>query len=141
MKVLGIANADITVDTRNEPVTFHNTYVKPYNCQMEETDICYLEMTNGLAEICIDKSSNEEISMPLDYPEPRRLCWCVWPLEDYFITDFTNWIATIFISYGERANYELASQLWYEKIIITPRDLFKQSDPTKIESLLANGVL
>ena len=40
-KVLGIANADITVDTGNGPVTFQNTHVKPYYCHTEETDISY----------------------------------------------------------------------------------------------------
>ena len=71
-KVLGIADADITVDTGNEPVTFRNTYVKPYNCQTEETNISHLETANGLVEILVDKLANEEIPMPLDYLEFQR---------------------------------------------------------------------
>ena len=64
-KVLGIANANITVDTGNGPVTFQNTHVKPYYRHTEDTDISYLETINDLAENPIDKLANEEISMPL----------------------------------------------------------------------------
>ena len=73
-KILGIADIDITVDTGNGPVTFRNTYVRPYNRQIKETDISHLETANGLAKIPVDKPASKEIAMPLDYPQPQKSC-------------------------------------------------------------------
>ena len=73
-KVLDIADTDITIDTENEPVNFRNMYVRPYNCQIEKTDISHPKTANNLAKISVDKSANEKIPMPLDYPEPQKPC-------------------------------------------------------------------
>ncbi len=98
-KVLSITDADITVNTRNGSVTFRNTYVKPYNCQTKETYISHLETANGLAEIPLDKSANEEILRPLDYPESQRPCQREWSWKSYVTNYFTDEMATIFISH------------------------------------------
>ena len=140
-KILGIANADITVDTENGPVTFRNTHIRLYNRQTKETDISYLEIANGLAEIPVDKSVNKKIPMPLDYPESQRPCQYQWLRKSYFTNDIINKMATIFISQRERIDYEFALQLQHKRIITTRGDLFEQSNLTEIESLLANGVL
>ena len=73
-KVLGIANADITFNTGNDPFTFQNTYVKLYYCYTENIDIGYPETTNDLAKNPADKAANKEIPTPLDYLEPETLC-------------------------------------------------------------------
>ena len=47
-------------------------HVKPYNCQIKETDISHLEMANDLIEIPIDKLINKKIPTPLNYLEPQK---------------------------------------------------------------------
>lgn len=49
--------------------------------------------------------------------------------------------ADIFMNYKKHVDYKLALKLQYQGVIITPSDLFEQSNQTKIEFLLANGVL
>lgn len=49
--------------------------------------------------------------------------------------------ANIFIAHREHADYKLAVKLRYDRMIITPEDLFEQSNLTKIKYLLANNVL
>lgn len=73
-KVLGIADVDITIDMRNNLVTFQNMYMKPYYCHIKDTNISYLETINNLAENLIDKSVNEEIPMPVDCLKPEKPC-------------------------------------------------------------------
>ena len=140
-KVLGIADADITIDTGNRPVTFRNTHVRLYNRQIEETDISHPETANSLAEISVNKLANKEILTLLDYPELQRPRRRRRPWKSHFTNNFTDKTATIFISYRERADYEFALQLQHEEIITTPEDSFEQSDLTEIESLLANDML
>lgn len=69
-KILGIADANITIDTGNGPVTFQNTHMKPYHCHTEDIDISYLETTNDLTENPVNKPAYKKISIPLDYLEP-----------------------------------------------------------------------
>lgn len=69
-KVLGIADADITIDTENELVIFQCIYVRPYNHYIKKNNISHLRMANGLAKIPIDKPANKEIYTSLDYSEP-----------------------------------------------------------------------
>ena len=57
------------------------------------------------------------------------------------VNNFIDKTADIFISHREYADYKFALKLRHDRIIIILEDLFKQSDLTKIESLLANGVL
>ena len=45
------------------------------------------------------------------------------------------------MSHRKQADYDFALQLWHKGIITTSRNLFEQSDLTKIESLLASGML
>ena len=140
-KVLGIADADITVDTGNGPVTFRNMYVKPYHRHTEDIDISYPEITNDLVENPADKAANEEIPMLLDYLEPEKPCRRGRPWKSHFTNDLIDKTANIFISYRERADYKLALKLRHDGIITTSGNPFKQSDLTEIESLLANGAL
>ena len=140
-KVSGIANADITIDTKKDPVTFWNTYVKPYYCHIKDTDSSYLETTNDLAKNPVDKPANEKILTPLHYLKLERSRQRGWPRKSHFTNDLIDKTAEIFISHRKRADYKLALKVRHNGIITTPRDPFKQSDLTKIESLLANGVL
>lgn len=105
MKVLRIADTDITIDTRNGPATIPNTYVKPYYSYREESYIYYLEITNDLAKNLANKPINKEISMPFDYPEPQKLCSCEHLWKSHFINDFIDKIADLFISHREHADY------------------------------------
>lgn len=116
-------------------------HVKPYNHQIEETNISHLEKTNSLVEIPVHKPTNEKISIPLDYPESQKFRWHKQLQENHFINNFTDKTALIFVSHRNWANYKLSFQLCYDRIITTLGDLFKQSDLTEIESFLANNVL
>ena len=140
-KVLGIADANITVNTGNGPIIFRNTHVRPNNCPTKETNISDPEMANGLVEIPVDKSDNKEIPMLLDYPKPQRPYWRQQLWKNHLTNDFTDKMATIFINHRKQVDYELALQLWHEKIITTLGDLFEQSNATEIEFLLANAIL
>lgn len=66
-KILGIANANIIVNTGNVPVTFWNTYVKLYYCYTKVIVISYLEITKDLMENLAYKPGNKEIYMSLYY--------------------------------------------------------------------------
>ena len=140
-KVLGIADADITVDTGNGLVTFQNTHVKPYHCHTKDTDISYPETTNDLAENPADKAANKEIPTPLDYLEPERPRRQGRLQKSHFTNNLIDKTANIFISHRERTDYELALKLRHDGIITTSGNLFEQSELTEIEFLLANGVL
>lgn len=124
-KVLGIVNTDIIVDTRNDLVTFWNTYVKLYYCHTKNTNISYLETTNDLAKNPTDKPINEEIPMPLDYLEPEKPYWQEWLGKNYFTNDFIEKMADIFINYKERIDYNLIFKLRHDRIIIIFKDPFK----------------
>lgn len=75
-KVLGIADINIIVNMGYELVTFWNTHVKLYNCQIKKTSISYLKTANDLAKISINKPTNEEISTPLNYLESQKPRQC-----------------------------------------------------------------
>ena len=140
-KVLGIAETDITVDTGNGLVTFWNTSVKPYHCHIEESDISYPEIINNLAKKSVHKLTNEEIPIPLDRLKPQRPRQQGWSEKSHFTNNLIDKTIDIFISDKECTDYELALKQRHDGIITTPGNLFKQSDLTEIEFLLANGVL
>ena len=140
-KVLGIADADITIDTGNGPVTFRNTHVKPYHRHTEDTDISYPETINDLVENPADKAANEKIPTPLDYLEPERPRRRGRPWKSHFTNNLIDKTANIFINHRERTDYELALKLRHDGIITTSGNPFQQSDLTEIEFLLDNGVL
>lgn len=58
-----------------------------------------------------------------------------------FTNDLIDKMVDIFISYRERADYKLALKLRHNRIIITLKDYFNQSDLIEIEFLLANSIL
>lgn len=118
------------MNTRNSPVTFQNTYIKPYNCLTEHT------IVNNLK-----KTADEEIPQLFDYPNTEKSHRQSWPWKSYFINDLINKIRDIFISHGEHADYKLVLKLCHDKIITNPSNPFEQSDKTETESLLVNGVL
>ncbi len=87
------------------------------------------------------KTVDEEIPALLDYLETEKSHRRGWPRKSYFTNNLMDKTADIFMSYRERADYKFALKLWYKRVITTPSNPFEKSDQTKIESLLANGVL
>ena len=73
-KVIKIADAHIIIDIRNSPVTFWNTFIKPYYYYPKNTHIKYLKRINDLEENLPNKPLNKQILMPFDYLEIQRLC-------------------------------------------------------------------
>ena len=107
-KVFGIIDTNIVIDLGNGLVTFWNTHVRLYNCQIKEIDISHPKMANSLVKILTDKSANEEILIPFDYLEPKRPCQRGRLQKSLFTNDFIDKIVTIFISYRKQTDYELA---------------------------------
>lgn len=98
-------------------------------------------MANSLVEITLDKFANIEIFMPLVYLKFQKLCQYGRLCKSHFTNNFTDKMATIFISHKKWADCDLILQLRHEKIITIPRDLFEQLDLTEIEFVSANNIL
>ena len=88
------------MDTRNGPVTFQNTHVKPYNRLIEDTIINNPE-----------KIADEKIFSPFDHPETEKPHQRGRPRKSHFTNDLMDKTADIFISYKERADYKLLLKL------------------------------
>ena len=115
--------------------------MKSYYCHIEKTNFSYSKTTNDLEKKCTNKPVNEKILTPFDYPESQRPYQQGRPWKSHFTNNIIDKTADIFISHKKPANYKLALQLRYDRIITTFRDFFEQSVFTKIEFLLANDVL
>lgn len=67
-----MVDVNIIIDMKNGPVIYRNTYIKPYNHYTKEAENSHPKTANSLAEIPINKLSNDEIFTPLNYSEAQR---------------------------------------------------------------------
>lgn len=113
-KVLGITDADIIIDTENDPVTFWNMYIKLYNYPMKDTIIYNLEKTVDI-----------KILVPLDYLETEKPHEQRQLRKSHFINNLIYKMADIFMSHKEYVDYKFALKLYYERVITIIDNPFK----------------
>lgn len=153
-KVLGVGDADVTVDMVNGPTTFRTTIVKPYLRHPEVpmpiengekvTEIGEKSIENAeRSGETLERDEESEAPLPFQYPEPERPRRRGRPpgAKNKSRVAFEQEEAQEFLSSKEIADQDLAIQLRAKGKITTPGEPFEKSDEKEVNMLFEEGVL
>lgn len=110
-KVFNFGNVDIIINMGNKLLTFQNSNIRPYNCLIKEIDMIYLELTNNLAEIFVDKLVNKKILLLFNYFMSQKSYQWKQLHKITFTNNLIDKTTILFFCYSKSSNNKLALQL------------------------------